>query len=81
MDCNFDHMKTLGILGQVMHLSNCHAKQMFGKYDLKPGHAGILFVLNKEGELSQRACEKDEPDASDDHFGNPEDGKTGICPA
>lgn len=58
MDCNFDHMKTLGVLGQVTHLSNYHAKQLFGKYDLKPGHAGILFVLNKEGELSQRELAK-----------------------
>ncbi len=54
MDCNFDHMKTLGVLAQVTHLSSCHAKKMFGKYDLKPGHAGILFVLHKEGELSQK---------------------------
>lgn len=49
-----NHMQTLGVLAQVTHLSNCLAKQMFGKYDLKPGHAGILFILEKEGELSQR---------------------------
>lgn len=49
-----NHMQTLAILGQVTHLSTCHAKQMFGKYELKPGHAGILFILDKEGELSQR---------------------------
>lgn len=54
MNVDHNHMKTLGILAQVTHLSNCHAKQMFGKYDLKPGHAGILFVLSKEGELSQK---------------------------
>ncbi len=54
MDMNVDHMQTLGVLAQVTHLSSCHAKEMFGKYDLKPGHAGILFVLNQEGELSQR---------------------------
>ncbi len=54
MNMDMNHMQTLGILAQVTHLSSCHAKQMFGKYDLKPGQAGILFVLNKEGELSQR---------------------------
>ncbi|KAI4444431.1 MarR family transcriptional regulator [Schaedlerella arabinosiphila] len=54
MNKELNHMQTLGVLGQVTHLSNCLAKQMFGKHDLKPGHAGILFILNKEGELSQR---------------------------
>ncbi len=54
MESDFSHMQTLGVLAQVTHLSSCHAKQLFGKFDLKPGHAGILFVLNKEGELSQR---------------------------
>lgn len=49
-----NHMQTLGVLAQVTHLSNCLAKQKFGKHDLKPGHAGILFILNKDGELSQR---------------------------
>ena len=58
MDMNVDHMQTLGVLAQVTHLSSCHAKEMFGKYDLKPGHAGILFVLNQEGELSQRELAK-----------------------
>lgn len=54
MNKELNHMQTLGVLGQVTHLSNCLAKQKFGKHDLKPGHAGILFILNKEGELSQR---------------------------
>lgn len=58
MDMNADHMQTLGVLAQVTHLSSCHAKEMFGKYDLKPGQAGILFVLNQEGELSQRELSK-----------------------
>ena len=58
MDMNADHMQTLGVLAQVTHLSSCHAKEMFGKYDLKPGQAGILFVLNQEGELSQRELAK-----------------------
>lgn len=58
MDMNVDHMQTLGVLAQVTHLSSCHAKEMFGKYDLKPGHAGILIVLNQEGELSQRELAK-----------------------
>lgn len=54
MSIDYNHMQTLGILGQVTHLSACQAKRMFGKYELKPGHAGILFILDKEGELSQR---------------------------
>ncbi len=58
MDMNADHMQTLGVLAQVTHLSSCHAKEMFGKYDLKPGQAGILFVLNQEGELSQRELDR-----------------------
>ena len=33
MDMNADHMQTLGVLAQVTHLSSCHAKEMFGKYD------------------------------------------------
>lgn len=58
VDIDHNHMKTLGILAQVTHLSSCHARQMFGKYNLKPGHAGILFVLNREGELSQKELSK-----------------------
>ena len=58
MDMNMDHMQTLGVLAQVTHLSSCHAKEMLRTFDLKPGHAGILFVLNQEGELSQRELAK-----------------------
>lgn len=54
MCIDHNHMQILEILGQVTHLNACRAKQMFGKYELKPGHAGILFILDKEGELSQR---------------------------
>lgn len=54
MGTDSNHMQTLGVLAQVTHLSNWHAKRLFGKHDLRPGHAGILFILNKEGELSQR---------------------------
>lgn len=43
-----------GLIGQIMHLSMERARQMFGQYDLKPGQAGILLILNKEGEMSQR---------------------------
>ena len=31
---------------------------MFEQYDLKPGHAGILFVLHHDGEMSQRELAK-----------------------
>ena len=34
MDMNVDHMQTLGVLAQVTHLSSCHAKEMFGKYEI-----------------------------------------------
>lgn len=54
MNRELNHMQTMGVLAQVTHLSTCLAKQMFGKHDLKPGHAGILFILDREGELSQR---------------------------
>lgn len=58
MEIDWEHMQTLGVLTQIMHLSVCHAKRMFGKYDLKPGQAGILFVLNQEGEMSQKKLAK-----------------------
>ena len=44
----------MGILGQISHLSEYYAKQMFEPYDLKPGQAGILVVLSLDGEMSQR---------------------------
>ncbi|MEF9941704.1 MAG: MarR family transcriptional regulator [Lachnospiraceae bacterium] len=45
---------TMLILHQLLHLSGIHAMHMLGKYDLKPGQAGILFILDKNKGLSQR---------------------------
>ena len=55
-DCN--EMPTIGVLSQVMHLCGQQAKLLFEQYDLKPGHAGILFVLHHAGEMSQRELAK-----------------------
>lgn len=55
-DCN--EMPTIGVLSQVMHLCGQQAKLLFEQYDLKPGHAGILFVLHHDGEMSQRELAK-----------------------
>lgn len=44
----------LGVLSQVLHLGKYHAKKMFVQYDLAPWQAGILFILHKDGEMSQR---------------------------
>lgn len=54
MFCNYNEAPALGVLSQVMHLTACHAKDLFGNYNLKPWQAAILFVLNGAGELSQR---------------------------
>lgn len=56
IDCN--EIPTIVVLSQVMHLGCQRAKQLFEQYDLKPGHAGILFVLNQDGEMSQRELAK-----------------------
>ena len=42
------------ILHQLMHLSEYQAMRGLEQMDLKPGQAGILFWLGREGELSQR---------------------------
>lgn len=42
------------LLHQIVHLSKYWAMKNMEKYDLKPSQAGILFILNCEGSLSQR---------------------------
>jgi DNA-binding MarR family transcriptional regulator len=54
MECDISHVPTIGIMSQIMHMSMNHAKVLFGQYDLKMGQAGILFILNHYGEMSQR---------------------------
>lgn len=58
MNCDMEHMPTVGIMGQILHLSMKKATQLFDKFDLKPSQAGILFMLNKSGGLSQREMAK-----------------------
>lgn len=54
MEFGNNDIPTIGVLSQVLHLSKIHSRQLFEKCDLKPGQAGILFVLNHDGEMSQR---------------------------
>jgi len=42
------------LLEQLSHLSKYHAMKKMEALDLKPGQAGILFILNFEGSLSQK---------------------------
>ncbi len=58
MNCDMGQIPTVGIMGQIMHLSMKKATLLFEKFGLKPGQAGILFMLNHEGELSQREMAK-----------------------
>lgn len=46
------------LLHQILHLSMHKAMQLLKEYDLKPGQAGILFVLHSNGELSQKEVAK-----------------------
>ena len=58
MNCDMEHMPTVGIMGQIMHLSMKKATQLFDRFDLKPGQAGILLMLNQTGGLSHREMAK-----------------------
>lgn len=42
------------ILQQLLHLSKYQGMHLLNRFDLKPGQAGILFVLNHYGHLTQR---------------------------
>lgn len=54
MECNMDHMPTIGIMSQIMHMSMKEAGSLFEEYGLKVGQAGILFVLSHFGKMSQK---------------------------
>ena len=47
MNCDMGQIPTVGIMGQIMHLSMKKATQLFEKFNLKPGQAGILFMLDR----------------------------------
>lgn len=49
-----EHMPLHMIFGQIAHLSKYGAMRLLDEIDINPGQAGILFVLNKHGKLSQR---------------------------
>lgn len=42
------------VLHQIAHMSKYQAMKQMEHYGLKPGQAGILFILNCEGTLSQK---------------------------
>lgn len=42
------------LLHQILHLSKYQAMKRMEALDLKPSQAGILFLLNKQGGISQR---------------------------
>lgn len=42
------------LMHQLMHLSEYQAVRRMEHLQLKPGQAGILFWLNREGEMSQK---------------------------
>lgn len=54
MDCEMNKIPTVGIMSQIMHMSMQQARLLFEQYDLKVGQAGILFVMEHLGEVSQR---------------------------
>lgn len=52
-----DHIEDTSIfwlLHQIVHLSKYQAMKRMEAFELKPGQAGILFILNCNGGLSQR---------------------------
>ncbi|MEG0107702.1 MAG: MarR family transcriptional regulator [Lachnospiraceae bacterium] len=46
------------LMHQISHLSMQKSMQLLEVYDLKPGQAGILFVLNQHKGLSQKELSK-----------------------
>lgn len=46
------------ILHQILHLSMQQSMRLLEEFDLKPGQAGILFVLNSQGGISQKDLAK-----------------------
>lgn len=54
MDFDINNIPTVGIMSQIMHMSMHQASLLFEQYDLKIGQAGILFIMEHFGEMSQR---------------------------
>lgn len=54
MKFDMNDMPTIGIMSQIMHMSMRRATVLFEQYHLKVGQAGILFVMEYFGEMSQR---------------------------
>lgn len=51
---NIEDTSIMMLLDQLGHIGKYHAMKKLEALDLKPGQAGILFVLNTEGSLSQK---------------------------
>lgn len=51
---NVENMPLQMLFHQVSHMHKHYFVQLLQQMSLKPGQAGILFVLNRYGELSQR---------------------------
>lgn len=51
---NIEHMPVQMLLHQTMHLYTQYIIQLMEPSQLKPSHAGILFILNERGPCSQR---------------------------
>lgn len=49
-----ENISTVMLLEQVSHLSRYHAMKRMEAMDIKPGQAGILFILNGEGSMPQK---------------------------
>jgi DNA-binding MarR family transcriptional regulator len=54
MDCDINRVPTIGLMSRIMHMSMDKVRILFEQYDLKPGQAGILFMLDHKGQMSQR---------------------------
>jgi DNA-binding MarR family transcriptional regulator len=52
---NVEDASVFIVLHQLLHLSKYQAMKRMEILGLKPSQAGILFILNCEGELSQRS--------------------------
>lgn len=52
---NMEDASVFIVLHQLLHLSKYQAMKRMEILGLKPSQAGILFILNCEGELSQRS--------------------------
>ena len=51
---NIDEASAFILMHQLMHLSRYHAVRRMENLNLNPSQAGILFILNSHGRLSQR---------------------------